>query len=106
MNKQAISVTLAAENLAWLRGRMTATGARSVSELLDQLVTSARRHGQGRPKRSVVGAIEIDPADPDLLVADQALRSLFEVSLARPLAVHESSPAYSARPPRKKKTRA
>jgi hypothetical protein len=106
MNKQAISVTLDAENLTWLRGRMTAIGARSISELLDQLVTSARRHGQGRPRRSVVGAIEIDSADPDLLTADAAVQSLFEESLRRTPLVHESSPAYSARPTRKRRRRA
>ena len=106
MSKQAVSVTLDAENLTWLRGRVRATGGRSISELLDQLVTAARRHGGGRPKRSVIGAIEIDPSDPDLLAADAAIRSLFDESLARPLVIHESSPRYSPGRPRRKKTRA
>jgi hypothetical protein len=35
MTKQAISVTLEADNLMWLKGRASATGVRSVSELLD-----------------------------------------------------------------------
>ena len=106
MSKQAISVTLDADNLTWLKGRMTATGARSISDLLDRLVTSARRHGHGQSKRSVIGAVEIDPADPDLLAADAAIRSRFEKSLSRPLSIRESSAKYSARPTRKKKPRA
>ena len=106
MSKQAISVTLELENLTWLRGRVRATGGRSISELLDQLVSSARRHGHGRPKRSVMGAIEIDPADPNLAGADAAIRSLFDASLARPLVIHESSPRFAAAASRKKKTRA
>jgi hypothetical protein len=103
MNKQAVSVTLGPDNLMWLRGRAKATGVRSISELLDQLVTSARRHGQGRPRRSVVGAIAIDRGDPELLQADAALRALFDESVARPFAVHESAATYSSSPRRKKK---
>jgi len=45
MAKQPISVTLEADNLMWLKGRVGATGLRSVSELLDRLVTQARSSG-------------------------------------------------------------
>ena len=103
MSKQAISVTLAAANVTWLRGRVRAAGARSISELLDRLVTSARRHGTDRPARSIVGAIAIDASDPELLQADAVVRSLFEESVARPLAIHESRATYAAPPARKKR---
>ena len=58
MAKQAISVTLEADNLTWLKGRAGAAGLRSVSELLDQLVTAARASGRVGPSRSVVGTID------------------------------------------------
>ena len=51
MAKQAISVTLDADNLTWLKGRAGAAGLRSVSELLDQLVTAARESGGVGPSR-------------------------------------------------------
>jgi hypothetical protein len=94
MSKQAISVTLDAENLTWLKGRAGAAGLRSVSELLDQIVSAARASGQVGPPRSVVGTIAIDPGDPSLEHADAALRALFDASLRRPLIVKESTPRY------------
>ena len=45
MAKQALSVTLDADNLTWLKGRAGTAGVRSVSELLDQLVSAARQSG-------------------------------------------------------------
>src|SRR3954465_9969855 len=93
MGKQAISVTLDADNLRWLRGRAGATGLRSVSELLDRLVTAARDGGRVGPPRSVVGTIEINPRDATLDGADAVVRRLFESSLRRPLAIREPSPA-------------
>ena len=42
MPKHAISVTLESANLTWLKGQAGATGVRSVSELLDRMVTQAR----------------------------------------------------------------
>src|SRR5438552_2620901 len=84
MSKQAISVTLEADNVLWLKGRARAAGARSVSELLDQIVTKARGAGAGGPPRSVVGTIDIDPTDPDLRKADAAVRALFAASVNRP----------------------
>lgn len=102
MTKLAISVTLESENLTWLRARVGATGARSVSELLDQLVTSARQTGDAGPSRSVVGTIDLSPGDPDLEGADEAVWELFARSLAQPIVLREQSPEYGATRPRKK----
>ena len=103
MAKQAISVTLDADNLTWLKGRASATGVRSVSELLDQIVNSARLSGQVGPSRSVVGTIDIAAGDSWLEGADDAVRGMFEASLRRPLMVKESSLVYGTAG--KKKTR-
>jgi hypothetical protein len=86
MAKHAISVTLDADNLVWLRGRAAQTGVRSVSELLDQLVTAARERREG-PARSVVGTIDIVASDAALEGADAAVRHLFQASLLRPAIV-------------------
>lgn len=94
VGKQAISVTLHSENLTWLRARATATGARSVSDLLDRLITEARARGTTGPSRSVVGTIDLDPADPLLLDADAQVRAAFEASIGRPLLVKERRPGY------------
>lgn len=82
MRKQAISVTLETDNLAWLRGRARAAD-RSVSETLDLLVTAARGERSAGDARSVAGTISIAPQDPDLSGADAVVRSLFGASLAR-----------------------
>jgi hypothetical protein len=91
MAKQAISVTLDADNLTWLKGRASAAGVRSVSELLDQLVSAARSSGAAGPSRSVVGTIDVDASDPWLEGADDAMRAMFETSLKRPLIVRQAS---------------
>jgi hypothetical protein len=96
MSKSAISVTLHRHNLTWLKARAGAVGARSVSDLLDQLVTEARRATPGGAVRSVVGTIDIDASDPLLTGADDVLRTLFDVSLQRPALVKESRAAYRA----------
>jgi hypothetical protein len=96
MAKQAISVTLEADNLTWLKGRAGAAGLRSVSELLDQLVTAARATGRVGPSRSVVGTIDLDASDPWLEKADAAVRTMFDASLGRPLMVKESPPVYGS----------
>ena len=96
MAKQAISVTLEADNMTWLKGRAHAAGLRSVSELLDQLVTAARSSGQLGPSRSVAGTIDIAADDPWLEGADAAVRGMFEASLRRPLMVKEAAPVYGA----------
>jgi hypothetical protein len=96
MPKQAISVTLEADNLTWLKGRANATGVRSVSALLDQLVSAARATGTVGPSRSVVGTIDVDASDPWLEEADAVVRGMFESSLRRPLMVKASSPAHGS----------
>ena len=103
MAKHAISVTLEADNLTWLKGRAGAPGVRSVSELLDQLVSAARASGQVGPSRSVVGTIDVDASDPWLEGAADDIRTLYDRSLARPLMVKETAPVYG--PGRKKKAR-
>jgi hypothetical protein len=97
MPKQAISVTLEADNLTWLKGRAGAAGLRSVSELLDQLVRAARESGHGGPSRSVIGTIDVDASDPWLEGADDALRDMVDKSLGRPMMVREGTPAYGTR---------
>lgn len=84
MTKEAISVTLAEDNLVWLRGQVRLRGARSISSVLDSLVSAARSstHADGSAIRSVVGTIHISDADPDLLNADAAIRALFPTPLA------------------------
>ena len=49
MPKKAVSVTLGTDNLLWLKGRAGAAGARSMSELLDRLITEARTAGVHAP---------------------------------------------------------
>jgi hypothetical protein len=103
MGKTAISVTLDADNLLWLRGQAGAAGVRSVSELIDRLVTRARAAGPFAPARSVVGTIDIDAADPLLADADAAVRDLFVRSLRRPRVAKEHSPEYRSPRPRRKR---
>lgn len=103
MSKQAISVTLDAENLRWLRGRVGAAGLRSVSDLLDRLVTDARSRRSAAPVSSVVGTIDVDASDPLLLNADEAVRGLVAASLGRPLRVKEERASYgTTKAPRRK----
>lgn len=85
MNKQAISVTLDPNNVLWLRAQAASSGCRSVSEMLDRLIHTARlrEKEKGEPVRSVVGTIGIAEADPDLSTADAAIRALFSASLTR-----------------------
>ena len=97
MSKLPISVTLESDNVTWLKGRAGAAGLRSVSQLVDRLVTAARKVGQIGPPRSVVGTVDIDPADPGLDGADAAVGALYETSLGRPLVVRERPPTYGSR---------
>ena len=86
MPKHAISVTLEAENLTWVRGRALASGRVSVSEMLDRLIDEVRTGGKGPAAgvRSVVGTLQALPDDPELTGADAALRSLFTRRLGSP----------------------
>lgn len=97
MPKAAISVTLQTENLTWLKGRARSGGARSVSEVLDRLVTEARTRGGTGEIRSVVGTVDIDPSDPLLETADEAIAALFAASPAWPTAAKEKRATYRTR---------
>src|SRR5262245_21948431 len=94
--RQALSVTLEADNVTWLKGRAAAGGAKSVSDLLDQLVSEARQAGRIGPVRSVAGTIDVDAADPLLETADAAIRGMYEFSVGRPLVARETSSKYGA----------
>jgi hypothetical protein len=97
MAKQAVSVTLDGDNLTWLKGRAGATGVRSLSELLNQLVTAARLTGHAGPSRSVSGTIDIDAADPLLERADAAVHALFDVSVGRPFLARDTRAVHRVR---------
>lgn len=103
MPKKPLSVTLEENNLLWLKGRAAASKRRSLSEALDDLITSARTGGHGATAaRSVVGTIDIAPEDPALAGADAYVQSMFAASLQRPFLAQETAPSYSARRTRKK----
>lgn len=90
--KKAVSVTLADENLLWLKGQAAATTGGNVSELIDRLVRNARTRGTADVAvRSVVGTIDV-PSRSALDEADAYVRDVFERSLRRPLVVRERTP--------------
>lgn len=97
MSKAPISVTLQTENLTWLKGRVRVVGARSISDVLDRLVTEARTRGGAGAIRSAVGTIEIDTSDPLLERADEAIAALFAASPAWPIAAREKRATYRTR---------
>jgi hypothetical protein len=102
MAKKPVSLTLDESNLVWLRGLTARSAARSLSETVDRLVTSARERGvAAKAARSVVGTIGIPAADPALDHADAALRDLFARSLMRPMLAQDArTPSASRRRPR------
>jgi len=79
MSRKAISITLEEENLLWLRGQARAGERRSVSQLVDGLVSDARAAGRVHADsiRSVVGSIALATADPGLAGADRTIRGMF-----------------------------
>lgn len=86
--RKPVSVTLADDNLLWLKGQAAATTGGNVSEVLDRLVRKARTGGmQEIATRSVVGTIDL-PAD-GLQESDSYVRDLFERSLRRPQPMRE-----------------
>jgi hypothetical protein len=84
MNKQAISVTLDADNLLWLRAQTLSQRHRSISEMLDGLIREARTANKSQANliRSVVGTVRIADADPNLDTADDAVRAFFSAALS------------------------
>ena len=101
MPKRAISITLDVENLTWLKARARATRARSVSDVLDRLVTTSRLDRRDTESRSVAGTIDVDSSDPLLLHADEAVRALVAESIGRPMLVKEPQSKYRVRRPRR-----
>lgn len=91
MPKRGISVTLDTENLIWLKSRTLATKGRSLSETLDDLVTTARTSGAvpAAAVRTVRGTVDIATDDLGLDRADEYVRQLVGSSLARPFLVRE-----------------
>ena len=100
--KKPVSLTLDENNLLWLKGRARVLAGGSLSAAVDQLIDEARagRLGAADPPRSVVGTIDL-PDEGVLHQAGEELRALFDVSVARPIFVHEDRPKV-ARPRRKK----
>lgn len=96
-------MTLESDNITWLKGRAGAAGLRSVSELVDRLVTEARQTGRVGLSSSVVGTIDIDSSDPLLEGADATVREVYESSVRRPFVARESRIGHRA--PRRVKTR-
>jgi hypothetical protein len=86
--KRAVSVTLADENLLWLKGQAAATTGGNVSEVIDRLVQKARRNGTADAAvRSVVGTIDL-PSEAALEDAGAYVRALFERSRRAPLQIN------------------
>ena len=97
-----MSVTLQEENLLWLKGQAARSGRRSVSEVLDGIVSEARLSGRIDPAavRTVVGTVDLPDDDPGLDGADAYVRSLFAASAQRPMVVRER-PSARKRAPRR-----
>lgn len=83
MNKQPISVTLRRENLLWLRGRVRATGQRSVSEALDRLIEEVRQLRSGSDARSIEGTARLLASDDQLDNAREEDRLLYAEAVER-----------------------
>jgi hypothetical protein len=98
--RKAISITLSAENLLWLRGQAARTAKGSVSEVLDGIVQQARSSGSAAPGSmlSVAGTIDLPEEDPELENADGYVRALFSASARQPMVVREKAAKnYSTR---------
>ena len=104
MPKKPVSLTLEETNLLWLKGRARVLAGGSLSEAVDQLIDQARagRLGAAEPPRSVVGTIDL-PDDTVLAAAADEMRGVFEVSLARPIFVHDDRPGLIVSKSKRKK---
>ena len=76
--RQAVSITLDADNLLWLRAQAAATSRGSLSAVLDRIVEEARLGGRTEPSaiRSAAGTIDLPEDDPDLEKADARRRRI------------------------------
>ena len=101
MPRKAVSLTLDAANLLWLRGR----GYGNLSAAVDGLITAARAGRLGVPPaaRNIVGTIDLAADDPLLDRADTDVRAIFAASLARPLRVAEARASHE--PVQRKRSR-
>jgi hypothetical protein len=90
--RRAVSVTLRADNVLWLRAQAAASTRGSLSEVLDKLVSDARESGRtdARAIRTVKGTIDLPDGDPALDSADAFIRAQFDKSLRRPMLVKEA----------------
>jgi len=77
MAREAVSVTLDADNLLWLRAQARAGRGPNVSQILDRLVGDARASGRSlaAPSRSVVGSVDLRAFDPE--AANRDVRAMF-----------------------------
>lgn len=88
MSSKTVPIDLETGNLLWLKGRALVAGRRSVSDLVNDLVSQARTgnraagddRGSGS---SIKGTIEISENDPGLEEADAEVRALFLASADR-----------------------
>lgn len=81
--------------MLWLKGQAIARNG-NVSAVVDELIREARQAGKTRPGtiRSVAGTIDLSDDDPDLALADEYIRSVFERSSRRPVRVKGRSVPY------------
>lgn len=98
--KKAISFTIEAQNVLWLKGQAGRGQGQTASAIVDRLVTEARLAGRSSPAsvRSVCGTIDLPDGDPDLVAADSYIAELFERSVRRPAVVKESTHRYRKAP--------
>lgn len=91
--KRPISVTIANENLLWLRAQAARGTGGNVSEIVNRLISEARTAGRTQPGavRSVAGTVDL-PDDQTLEEADRYVKALFDRSVNRPILVRERSP--------------
>jgi hypothetical protein len=85
MNKRAVSVTLRPDNILWLKTRVKASGGRSLSQALDEIITEARTgaSASATDRRSVVGNARIPASEAALSRAAQEIRAQFRRAIGR-----------------------
>ena len=97
-------MTIEEDNLLWLKAQAAATAKGSVSAVLDRLVGEARAEGRtgAAAIRSVAATIDLPSEDPGLEEASAHVRTMFDQSLRRPLAVKETAPGRGRRKARRR----
>jgi hypothetical protein len=109
--RQAVSITLARDNILWLKAQAAASVKGTVSDVVDRLVTDARTQGRSEAAAitSVRDTIDLPEDDPDLERADTYVREILGRSLRRPVMVRErpsrAAPGRAARSRSKKRPR-